>query len=239
MGFFMNSKFKTYLVVLLCAMVIMSAVSFSFHGTQSHYKNRSLGEKYFKQQKYSAALPYLLAAWRAKPNDIVSGLYLVLVYERLEQREQAKKVLKSLPPVNEVDGKIKAELADMYYYMGDYARAELLYRQILKHNTDFPTRKKLAEVLAWQKKYPEAIVLLEEITVQKPKDDESLELLADVYTWHKDYDVAIQTYQKLLAVRTGERKEAILLKQADALRYAGRTEEAFQLYTRYLRETKE
>jgi tetratricopeptide (TPR) repeat protein len=237
MGFFMNSKFKTYLVVLLCAMVIISAVSFSFHGTQSYYKNRSLGEKYFKQQKYPAALPHLLAAYRAKPNDIVSGLRLILIYQRLEQREQAQSVLQSLPPIEGADNKTKTELADMYYYVGDYAKAELLYRLILEHNTDFPTRKKLAEVLVWQKKYPEAIVLLKEITVQKPKDDESLELLADVYTWHKDYDIAIETYQQLLAAGTGEKKEAILLKLADALRYAGRTEEALQLYTGYLRET--
>jgi predicted Zn-dependent protease len=189
-------------------------------------------------QQFERAQNYYAGRLKQNPSDNKFRLKLAEVLARQKKYPEAIALLKEISVQKLKDDESLKLLANVYSYVGDYPKAELLYRQILEHSPDFSTRKNLAEVLAWQKKYPEAIVLLKEIMVQKPKDDKTLELLADVYTWHKDYDIAIQTYQQLLAVRTGEKKKAVLLKLADALRYAGKPEEALQLYTQYLRETE-
>ena len=61
-----------------------------------------------------------------------------------------------------------------------------------------------------------------------------LEQTVDLCLWEKEYGCAIAGYSKMLENNRGNRE--VQLKLADALRFAGRHEEAARLYKEYLHE---
>ena len=113
-----------------------------------------------------------------------------------------------------------------------YAVAERLYRKALAKKPAADMRRKLTEVLLWQKKYDEAIPMLRAAADAAPDDESAAELLADAYVWSGQREQGIELYRKLLAADTGRREVAV--KLADALRHAGRDAEAEEVYKQYL-----
>ena len=126
------------------------------------------------------------------------------------------------------------QLADIYYSLSDYARAEAFYKKVMEEGGDRDTIRKLAEVLIWQKKHDEGLTLLEDMIEEEPKDYAILEFYADVSSWAGKYERSIDAYLKVLSA--GEGNARTVLKLADTLRFAGRNEEAVKVYKDYLEE---
>jgi tetratricopeptide (TPR) repeat protein len=134
------------------------------------------------------------------------------------------------------DLEIVQQVADAFYSLKDYPRAEILYRKVFNRTKNIDTENKLTEVLVWQKKYDEALPVLEDLVNKKPRDLNLLKFFADVCAWAKKYDKAIGLYKRLLSY--SQDKEEIVLRLADLLRFSGKNEEAIRLYNQYLKEKK-
>lgn len=224
--------------VILSAFTLTTivATTFIFQHTQSFYKYFTQGNKHFEQERYYEALPFLISAFKMEPQNMKAATLLLWNYEKLGMKKEAKNMLNVIWKANPEDLKITEELGDAYYSLSNYNRAEELYRRILEENSKRDIKRKLAEVLVWQKKYSEAIPILEQLKIKRLRDFEFLAHLADVYSWAKEHDKAIKLYKKLLSHNYNI--EDITLKLADELRYVGRDEEAIELYNRYLKRKK-
>jgi hypothetical protein len=77
-----------------------------------------------------------------------------------------------------------ADLGDLYLRQGAFARAEASYRAALERDPeDLDTQAHLGQCLLGQKRYPEALPLLEAVTASEPDHDfgHTLMALAEVY----------------------------------------------------------
>lgn len=220
------------IILSLSVIAIIFCTSFIFNQTQNFYKASIQGKRYFLQGEYQQALPYLTLAAKINPNDQKNLLLLLQAYANTDNKDKAKELASSL--VERKTDKIEdiERIADVYYKIADYPMAEKLYRQILVKKETLNIKKKLAEVLIWQKKYGEGICLVKNLIKEQNQDLNLVLLLADVYSWAKKYGQAIKIYNYLLA-KEFEAK-LIMLKLADALRLSGRNQEAIELYNKYL-----
>jgi tetratricopeptide (TPR) repeat protein len=199
-----------------------------FHRTQTFHKNFARGQQRFEQGKYPLALMYLNAATRLKPFNRDVLTYLAVTYDKLGRKQNVLQQLEKLVQLDTRDIKNIQWLADLYYELGYFSKAEKTYHKVLARKKSRSAQKKLAEVLIWQKKYDQAIHILE----QYPKNREYMKMLAEVYTWRQMYDKAIGLYTQL--ADSPEVDPEIILKLADALRFAQRHREAVVRYKQYL-----
>ena len=225
------------IVLSLSIIAIIALSNYAFHATQTFYKIFNRGERHYLKGEYTESLPFFVEAFNMQPDDLRTGTYLLWNYERLGMRKKATHVLEVMAKHNPDDLMLKEQLADFYYHLLDYKKAEGVYRFILKEDDTFNIRRKLAEVLVWQKEYPQAITILEDLIKKDPRNLELTELLADVYSWSGEFNESIKLYKKLLAKNYHE--EDIVLKLAETLRFAGRDDEAIKLYNEYLKNNKE
>lgn len=220
------------LTLSLSIILIIFLTTVIFNSTQSFYKAFALGKYYFDKSQYQKAVPYFVSALRISPCNTRAARYLLWTYEKLCMKAELKEVADAMLRCNPKDPRLLLQLADSYYWLSDYKAAEDLYHRLSAEKPDFDVERKLAEVLSWQKKYDEAIPLLERLVKNYPQNFELTELLADVCSWAKKYDRSVELYRKLMASGYGPKENA--LKLADALRYAGRNAEAVEVYNKYL-----
>lgn len=224
-------KRKTLIAVIAVALAIIGATSAVFHVTQDAYKAFMLGRRHFDAGRYGDALPLLVRAHDRQPANQEVTRYLLWTYDKLGRQEDARRVLDRLVEQAPQDSASMLWLADLSAAVRDYARAEQLYRTLLARGGLAAVRRKLAEALAWQKKYPEALAELSALRQENPADAAAAELFADVSAWSGDYGRAIEVYRQLLE-GTGADKR-LYFKLAEALRFAGRNDEAVEAYKRY------
>jgi len=217
-------------------LLIIFSTTYLFNATQSFYKIFTRGEKYFNAGRFYEALPFMISAFKMEPNNPKAASFLLWTYSKLGMKNQARRTLHSIEKSMPKDAKLAEVIGDGYYSLEDYPDAEKAYRAAWDLTGNDEVKRKLAEVLAWQRKYNEAIPLLKEALKKNPRDAQLMEFLADVLAWDKKYDEATKLYKKLLS--HGYDKDAVLMKMADALRFAGKDEEAIKLYERYLKEKK-
>lgn len=215
---------------------MIGGTTFFFHKTQSFYINFAAGEKYFKQNKYTMSLAHLIPAAQAQPQNPQVLEYLTLVYDKLGKKGKAFESLQRLANLENKNLTTQKWLADIYYSNSDFAAAEKKYRDILKLEDKPEVRRKLAEVLVWQKKYSQAEILLTQLSKGRSKNYKDLELLADISAWNKEYNKAIELYKQVMA--SDKKNQDVVLKLADTLRYAGRDKEAIMLYRQYINSAK-
>jgi tetratricopeptide (TPR) repeat protein len=219
-------------ILILAVFAIILGTTALFHYTQTYEKVFNRGERYFKDKRYRIALPYFISAYNRTTDDIRPAQYLLQIYEILGEKHNVKDILEVAAQRSPDDLVIRLYLADTYYSLANFAQAESRYRTLYNKDPAPETHRKLAEVLVWQKKYAEAIPLLESLMQKTPRDDELMELLADVYSWVRKYDKSEDLYKKLLSLNV--RTKDIALKLADVLRYSGKNEEAIELYDTYI-----
>jgi len=225
---------KNRIFVVISAVLVVVITSLIFHYTQNYYRNSALGKRYFNKGYYSKALPYLQAAYKSKPASFEVGQYLVWAYDRLGRKNEALGILEALSQTYPEDFGARRLLADLHYGVGDYTEAEKHYRHALVIKSNLTVQRKLAEVLAWQKKYNQSATILERLHNKNPRNYKITEFLADVYSWNGQYDKAIELYSKLLSSKNADKN--IIMKLADVLRYAGRDEQAIELYDKYIQK---
>ena len=224
------------IIIAISAGAIIAATTAVFHATQSFSKVFARAERHLALGQYRQALPYLTAAFAVNPQSLAAGRRLVEVYERLGNRQGVVSTLDVMAAHNPDDMPTLIYRADTAYALTDYPKAVSLYQKVYAREPNLETGRKLAEVLAWQEKYPEAAVLLEGLIAQAPGYGGLIELLADVYSWQRRYDKAEVLYRQLLAQDSA--RNDIALKLADILRYAGKNGEALRVYDHYLQPGK-
>ncbi|MDD3295821.1 MAG: tetratricopeptide repeat protein [Candidatus Omnitrophica bacterium] len=220
------------IILSLTVILIVSVTAYIFNYTQKPYMQFSQGLRSYREHDYKKALPYFRYFYQTNPDNLENIFYLLQVYEKLDMQDDSIFLLEHLQAVKPRDVKLAEYLGDIYYSMDEYDKAEKVYRKILGEKRSVEVMRKLAQVLAWQKKYDQAVIALEYVISRDNGDGESRELLADIYVWVKDYDKAVALYKKLL-LNKDESKD-VLYKLAQALRFSGKNEEAIGVYKEYL-----
>ena len=227
----MNHRIRKGLIALLTVAVI-AATSAAFHLTQSFSKHFFAGCREFDQKNFQMALVHFSTAANIDPDNSQILKYLASTYDHLGRDQQTLDTLETLGRLHPDDTDTVVWIADMYYKLGDFAKAQGYYQLALSRRSTPTVQSKLAEVLAWQGHYHQAVVILENLSQTGTGVNDVL--LADLYTWSQQYDKAADLYRRLMDSPTPP--EDILLKLADALRLARRDNEAIIFYTRYLKE---
>jgi len=221
-------------VIILSALLIIIITSIIFYCTQSYYKNFVRGERYYNTGHYEKSLVYFESAFKYCPERIDLLQYLAWNYSKVGRQNKVAEILTTMTQINSDDIKSEKWLADTYYGLSDYAKAEEIYRNILKKHEYREVRRTLAEVLVWREKYFQAIPMLKSLLDENQDDLKLIELLADVYSWQKEFVSAIDMYNKLLTMAlNGEDEKRITLKLAEVYRYNGQNEKAIKLYEKF------
>lgn len=221
----------TLIAVIAAALAVIGATSAVFHVTQGSYKAFMRGQRQFAAGRYGEALPLLARAYDLDPANRDIARYLLWTYDRLGRKEDARRVLERLVQQSPQDAASMLWLADLCAAVRDFARAEQLYRTLLARAGSPAVRRKLAEALVRQKKYPAALAELAVLRRENPADAAAAELFADVSAWSGDYGRAIEVYRQLLENGAGDKR--VYFKLAEALRFAGRNDDAVEMYKRY------
>ncbi|MBN2106190.1 MAG: tetratricopeptide repeat protein [Deltaproteobacteria bacterium] len=221
----------TLFAVIASALAILGGTSAVFHLTQDAYKAYMLGRRHFDAGRYGEALPLLTRAHALEPGNREAARYLLWTFDKLGRQEDARSVLEKLVQQAPEDTASVLWLADLSAAVRDFARAEALYQKIITREPSPEIRRKLAEALAWQKKYAGALAELTLLRNEIPDNAASAELFADVSAWSGNYGQAIDAYRELLDRRDVDKR--IYFKLAEALRFAGRNDEAVEMYRKY------
>jgi tetratricopeptide (TPR) repeat protein/cellulose synthase/poly-beta-1,6-N-acetylglucosamine synthase-like glycosyltransferase len=90
-------------------------------------------------------------------------------------------------------------LAAIYAAEKDFAAAATHCRAILRERPDdAAAARQLADVLSWNKEYPESLSLFERLSKADPKNAELRKRLAQVTLWSGGYDEALALFQPML-----------------------------------------
>lgn len=96
-------------------------------------QNFAQGESLFMQNRPYEALPFLEAAVREDSGNVRAFLYLGMVYEQLEQVEDATATyLRILPRAGAETARVAFNLGNIYYGRGDSDRAEQYYTKAIE-----------------------------------------------------------------------------------------------------------
>ncbi len=188
-------------VVCLAAFLIIGGTTAVFHTTQSYSKLVMLGKKYYMKNDFANAKIHFEKAVQYQPNNLEIARYLTMVYRILNMKLDLVKTLWILYKDDPSDTKIAEELADALYSQSDLNKAEILYKSILQYKESLAVREKLAEVLVWQKKYDEALPMIEQLLTIDPHDRQLKKLYTNVLVWNRDYQKAIGLLEELHAAQ--------------------------------------
>jgi len=90
--------------------------------------------------------------------------------------------------------------AEALFFSGRVLDAEASLRGLLKADvSNVKIKTLLADTLAAQKKFPEALSYYREVLRSKPDDFKALQKFADVLSWDKQYVEALEVYDRLIA----------------------------------------
>ena len=226
---------RHYWGVITTTVIICVATTIVFQWTQSGYKNFHRGLIRYNRGEYLKAVQYLKKISPQQKQYPDALYYMVMSFNELGDNPQLADTLEKFSQINQSDIRNIEWLGDTYYGLKKYDLAQRYYQSFLENKPNsYNVRKKLAEVLVWQKNYQDAFPILQTQLKDRPQDSQTKELLADVYAWSKDYDNAIKLYKELLENKTGSDRKDLALKLAETLRYAGRNAEAIELYKKYI-----
>lgn len=206
----------------------MGATSALFHCTQAYSKNYLRGVRAFEKKEYDLALMYLKSASENRPKDANSRKLLVSINNKLGRHHKVLEHLDELQKYKNLSFATTVWIGDCYYSLDKFDKAEIAYLEALLIQPDFDVQLQLAEVMAWQNKYDDAIGVLKQL----PKGQNVTEFLADVYSWDKDYEMAAKLYEELYC--DYQANTDVLLKLADALRASKKDRMAITYYKKYL-----
>jgi len=229
----MHSKLRK-LAILSFGVSVVVITTIVFHSTQGFYMNSVRGMRYFKHERYQPAISYLTIACQQKPNDLEVARYLVYAYDQLGNKEKVVQLLEKIN-TRQHDVSLQHWLAGTYFGLGELEKAEALYKRLLPESEDKETYVKYVKVLVAQKKYKKAIVVLDGVVRDYWQDYALIEFLADIYSWDKQFGNSVTYYRLLLSSEPEGREKEISLKLADTLRYAGRDEEAVEIYSQLVK----
>ena len=116
-------------------------------------------------------------------------------------------------------------LADSYFAAGDHGRALAAYEKIANDAPDdLAVRMRMAQLLAWNKRYDDSLVQYRYILERDPKNIEALRGLADIAKWSQDLTAAAAGYKRVLELLPGQRD--VLIDLSEVLIWQGKHEQA-------------
>lgn len=133
-----------------------------------------------------------------KPGSIEIRLDIAQVLYYQGKPKEALELLEKIPPKH-MNDKTLLMMAEIYVSIKEYAKGESILREELKKMPDNNWIKfKLAELLSWQKRYPESIQLYEQIVNSAPEDIQVRRKYAMVLMWMGEESKAAEELEKTL-----------------------------------------
>jgi len=130
--------------------------------------------------------------------------------------EVAEKYFRALVEKDPTSVQAHVDLAAVYTRMSEYPRAiqELRSALQLKPEDGAPLRLQLAQVLSWNREYPESTALYREYVAKHPDDVVDHLQLARVLNWAKDFNASAAEYRKLLEKDPNNKEARLELARA-------------------------
>ena len=231
---------KNKIILSVATLVIIAVTSVVYDATQSYRSLVARGQQLEAESKFHRAIPFYESAYARRPNSPAVFFPLLRIYRRLEMPDETRHILarfvKSSPQARGLRARLTdtewREIAGAFDSLKDWRHAENITRRLVARGKYRKDRVVLAELLAWQKKYPRAVAMLRALINERPDDARTLEFLADVLSWDHQYEEAVKFYERRLEAANVPKR--LYLKMAETLRYAGRDKEAVRIYARYL-----
>ncbi|MGM0426557.1 MAG: tetratricopeptide repeat protein [Thermodesulfobacteriota bacterium] len=149
-------------------------------------------------QRYDEAINEYQKVLREKPDLTEAKLEMAKVLFWKGDQEVALRILEEVSP-KAITGDTKVLMADLFAAQNEYAKAEPLYQDYLKHHPqDQAVRLKLAEMLSWQKKYDASLSEYRKILDARPDDTQVRRRYAFVLIWAGKHSEAASELRKTL-----------------------------------------
>jgi Tfp pilus assembly protein PilF len=210
---------------ILAACLLLSCTSKKNVEEQKHLaeKYRDLGEAYFKEGKYTAALKEFLKAERLNPDDYFIHNDLGLAYDFKKEQwdkaiEQYEIILSDLLYATPQFPLSNLGLA--YYQKKEYGPSEKYYLKALDVKLDFVNAAYgLGRTYLAMGRVPEAISRLEDALKSAPKEAAIHFELAKAYTKNREYKKAYDAYQQVIQLNPGSSLADRAMLEAQKIRY--------------------
>ncbi len=149
-------------------------------------------------KRYDEAIADYRLLLREKPNLEKAQIELAQVLHWYGQGAAAAELLKDISK-DSLGPQERILLADIYVIQKEYAKAEPLYRNVLKEiPQDNRTRLKLAEMLSWDKKYAASLTEYEKLLKALPEDIHIRRKYAMVLIWDGQHEKAVPELRRTL-----------------------------------------
>ncbi|MFT5207847.1 MAG: tetratricopeptide (TPR) repeat protein [Candidatus Omnitrophota bacterium] len=230
-------------IVGLGTLIIIMGTTAVYWATQTTENLNRSGLEFMKQEKYHKAIPTLLASYGRYSFDHIIVKAIATAYHEIDRDSSKTTFLNK--HFRKLQGQINQPSADVrdwnamayiYYDHKMYSQAESLFRYVLEKDLDQEIRWSLGEVLAWQRKYNQAIPLIESLMSENYQTTKLGQFLGDIYMWSERYDLALTIYYKYLEDNSNR---DLLFKIGECLRLLGKNDEALKYYNLAEAETKQ
>lgn len=159
---------------------------------------------------------------------------LAMLLAKMGNKREAVNWMERVVAVNPTDMSARSYLASLYLGLEQPDKAEAIYREILaKDAKDYDDRLYLGLMLARQKKFAEARVILEDLVKVNPAYAAAYPYLARIYQEKGENDKAGAAYEKGLEV---EWTPLLAFEYANFLEKGNKIDESLKVYRRILKE---
>jgi tetratricopeptide (TPR) repeat protein/cellulose synthase/poly-beta-1,6-N-acetylglucosamine synthase-like glycosyltransferase len=153
---------------------------------------------FYREKNRERAEELLSRALALKPAEPVVKRELAGVLGAAGRHKEALALYDGLP----LSLEDRYRLAGLHSAVKNYPAAAEQCRDILKEKPgDAVARRKLADVLSWDRQYKESLALFDGLLKEKPADEELKLRRAEVTLWSRDYDGALERFQPLLEAK--------------------------------------
>lgn len=121
--------------------------------------------------------------------------------EEAKHYQKASMLYRKILALRPHDDAVRATLAKVLSWQGQYGEAEALYREVLKrHPHDHDVRLGLARVLSWRQDFVESQAQYEQVLRDEPQRVDALIGLGDVTLWSGHPDRALSYYERAFSI---------------------------------------
>ena len=118
-------------IINICILLLISVFCYG-------QTNFARGEDLLMQNQPGQALDYLIRAMAENPANVVTYLYLGIVYEQLGRTDEAIAIYRRiLPSAGSLSANVANNLANVYFSRGNTEEAEQFYSQAIGMNSHF------------------------------------------------------------------------------------------------------
>ena len=135
--------------------------------------------------------------------------------------------------LSDVSGQTFEEARNLAFN-GERIKARSICKQILSQGFNSDVALLMGRTYAWDGNYDSARVVLSDVLVQKPGNEEALDALSDVEYWAENYEKAIEYCDE--ALKNDSLAETFVLKKAKILHSSEKYDEAVFVLKEYLQK---